>query len=308
MKTEIESNNNKMEGKDREIKQLQEKLNLHNELIIGALKELTKNVLSIKEEMGKPTSNALKVQHLEEQLEKQKKSIDQKDQQISEIKNEINNLTKKLKSYEEKPVYGGCTPFGDAPGIHKITIKDSFDVLCDSATAGPGWTVIQQRINGKEDFYRDWKTYRAGFGNFDGDFFLGLEKIHRLTSAQPHELYIHMKGFDGVIKYRRYEQFAIAGEEDQYRLSISGKAVDNEYDELGFHNNQKFSTFDRDNDAWDDGNCVNNYYGGWWFTNCALSNLNGKYHNHEMDKGVAIYLDGFVSLKNVKILIRPKSY
>ncbi|XP_030569537.1 ficolin-2-like [Drosophila novamexicana] len=208
--------------------------------------------------MGKPTSNDLKIQDYEQQLEKQKKSIDQKEQQISEIKNEVNICAKKLKSYEEKPVYGECTPFGDAPGIHKITPdqKDPFDVLCDSATAGPGWTVIQQRINGKEDFYRDWATYRNGFGAFDGDFFLGLEKIHRLTSAQLHELYIHMKGFDGIAKYYRYEQFAIAGEEDQYRLSISGKAGHNAYDELGFHDNQKFSTYDRDNDAWDDGNCA----------------------------------------------------
>ncbi|EDW70904.2 uncharacterized protein Dvir_GJ11288 [Drosophila virilis] len=308
MKTEIESNNNKMEGKDREIKQLQEKLNQHNEFVIEALKELTKNVLSIKEEMGKPTSNALKVQDLEEQLEKQKKSIDQKDQQISEIKNEINNLTNKLKNYEDKP--GGCTPFGDAPGIHKIITKDSFDALCDSATAGPGWTVIQQRINGKEDFFRNWATYRNGFGAFDGDFFLGLEKIHRLTSAQPHELYIHIERFDGIIKYFRYKQFAIAGEEDQYRLITLGKVEGNGTEEfLHFHRNMKFSTFDRDNDAWS-GHCASKdkFCGGWWYNNCTGSNLNGKYYDHEVERRDAIFWDGFVSLKKVKMLIRPKSY
>ncbi|XP_064545447.1 angiopoietin-related protein 7-like [Drosophila montana] len=234
MKEEIERNNNKVEGKDREIKQLQEKLNQRNELVIEELraqnefyiqiiKELTKNVLSIKEEMGKLTSNALKSQDYEEQLEKQKKSIDQNDQQISELKNEINICAKKLKTGKEKPVNSECTVFADAPGIHTPDKEDPFDVLCDSATAGPGWTVIQQQINGKEDFYRDWATYREGYGSFDNDFFLGLEKIHRLTSAQPHELYIHMEGFDDVVQYYSYKQFAIAGEDDQYRLITLNK-------------------------------------------------------------------------------------
>ncbi|XP_064545443.1 angiopoietin-related protein 7-like [Drosophila montana] len=271
MKEAIENHNNRIEGKDKEIKQLQEKLNQHNQFIIEALKELTKNVLSIKEEMGKLNSNALKIQDYEEQLGKQKQLIDQKDQQISEIKNEVNICSKKLKSE--------CTDFADAPGIHVINPdqEDPFNVQCDSATAGPGWTVIQQRINGKEDFYRDWAAYRAGFGSFEGDFFLGLERIHRLTSAQPHEpheLYIHMEGFDGIIKYYRYEEFAIAGEDDQYRLNISDKAVGNATgEELYYHNKQKFSTFDRDNDNWDDENCTNknNCGGGWWYKSCGGS-------------------------------------
>ncbi|XP_030569523.1 angiopoietin-related protein 7-like [Drosophila novamexicana] len=152
MKEEIENNNNLVESKDREIKQLQEELAQQIEFYKETIKELTQNVLSIKEEMGKLDSSPLKVH--EEQLEKQKKLIDQKDQQISEIKNEINICDKKLKG-EEKPDYSD--PFGDDPVIHKIKPdqEDSFDVLCDSATAVPGWTVIQQKINNMMNFYRD---------------------------------------------------------------------------------------------------------------------------------------------------------
>ncbi|XP_064545439.1 fibroleukin-like [Drosophila montana] len=271
MKEEIENNNNRIEGKDKEIKQLQEKLNQHNEFYKQIIKELTRNVLSIKEEMGKLNSNALKIQDYEEQLEKQKKLIDQKDQQISEIKNEVNICAKKLKSCEEKLVYSECTDIANAPSIHQIKPdqEDSLNLLYDNTTAGPGWIVIQQRINGKENFRRDWATYRAGFGNFEGDFFLGLERIHRLTSAQPHELYIHMEGFDGIIKYYRYEQLAIAGEDDQYRLSISGKAVGNAtVEELTYHNKQKFSTYDHENDSHPNQNCALYYGGGWWYKHC----------------------------------------
>lgn len=70
----------------------------------------------------------------------------------------------------------------------------TFQVLCNSKIAGPGWTVIQQRMNGAENFYRNWASYRNGFGELrGGEFFLGLEKIHRLTAEQPHELYIYME-------------------------------------------------------------------------------------------------------------------
>ncbi|XP_030567399.1 angiopoietin-related protein 7-like [Drosophila novamexicana] len=323
IKEEIENNNNKVETKDREIKQLQEELNQNNKQVIEELraqnefykqsiKELTSNVLSIKEEIGKLISNSLKVQDYEEQLKKQKKSIDQQAQQISEHKKEINNCEKKRKSCEEKPVYGECTEFADAPGIHKITRDQEapFDVLYDSATAGPGWTVIQQRINGKEDFYRNWTTYREGFGSFDGDFFLGLERIHRLMRAQPHELYIYMVGFDGDIRYRKYDQFAISGEKDQYTLITLGKSVGNATaDRLQYHKNQKFTTFDRDNDNYNSGNCAseNKFGGGWWYDFCAHSNLNGKYYDQKVLHTDAIFWDFFFFLKTVKMLIRPKS-
>ncbi|XP_030568135.1 microfibril-associated glycoprotein 4-like [Drosophila novamexicana] len=323
MKEEIENNNNKIEGKDREIKQLQEKLNQRNDLVIEELraqnefykqsiKELASHVLSINEQISIPNSNALKTQDYEEQLEKQKKSIDQQAQQIPELKNEINICAKKLKRCEEKPVYGECTDFADAPGIHEMKpdLEDSFDVLCDSATAGPGWTVIQQRINGKEDFYRDWATYREGFGAFDGDFFLGLEKIHRLTRVQPHELYIHMEEFDGNTKYRRYDQFAISGEEDQYTLITLGKSNGSAAgDQLEYHKDKKFSTFDRDNDNWESVHCASrdNRGGGWWYGACTYSNLNGKYYDHQVFNYDAIYWKGLTNLKTVKMLIRPIS-
>ncbi|XP_030565652.1 angiopoietin-related protein 7-like isoform X2 [Drosophila novamexicana] len=314
MKDEIENNNNKVEGKDREIKQLQEKLNQRNELVIEELraqndfykqtiKELTSNVLLIKEEMGKLTSNAFKIK------EDPKKTINEKDQRITEIKNEISYFAKKLKNYEEKIVYSECTDIADAPGIRKIKPdhQDPFNILCDSATAGPGWMVIQQRINGKENFFRKWVTYRQGFGAFDGDFFLGLEKIHRLTSARPHELYIHMEQFDGIIKYYRYEQFAIAGEVDQYKLITLGKAEGNATDDyLAHHRNMKFTTYDRDNDAWNDGNCASNHRGAWWYSYCAASNLNGKYYNYKKQGADAIFWDTYESLKKVKMLIRAK--
>jgi ficolin len=44
-----------------------------------------------------------------------------------------------------------------------------------------GWTVIQRRVDGRENFSRDWDDYKEGFGNLQDEFWLGNEKIHQLT-------------------------------------------------------------------------------------------------------------------------------
>ena len=45
------------------------------------------------------------------------------------------------------------------------------------------WIVVMQRFDGSLDFNQNWIAYRNGFGNTaQGEFWLGNEKIHLLTS------------------------------------------------------------------------------------------------------------------------------
>ncbi|KAL9985715.1 hypothetical protein ACROYT_G008153 [Oculina patagonica] len=154
----------------------------------------------------------------------------------------------------------------------------AFDVFCDQTTAGGGWTVFQKRIDGSVDFYRGWADYKRGFGNLNGEFWLGLDKIHRLTKTTKNRLRVDLKDTAGKTAYAEYDMFAVTSERTKYQLSLgtySGKAGDS----LSGHRGYPFSTKDQDNDVYSGGNCAVMYKGAWWYTKCHGSNLNGVYHH-----------------------------
>ena len=104
----------------------------------------------------------------------------------------------------------------------------AFDVFCDQTTEGGGWTVFQRRLDGSVDFYRLWNDYKHGFGDLCGEFWLGLDKIHRLTSGVNNVLRVDLGDFEGKNTYAEYERFGVMGENDKYKLilgSYSGRTV-----------------------------------------------------------------------------------
>ena len=154
--------------------------------------------------------------------------------------------------------------------------KGSFNVYCDMRTDGGGWTVFQRRQDGSVDFYRGWNDYKSGFGQLTAEFWLGNDKIHRLTAARPRSLRVEVEDWKGVRAYAKYGKFNIGDEHAKYRLDVgsySGTAGDS----LAYHNNMAFSTKDRDNDRWSGTNCAVRFTGAWWYDDCSYSNLNGKY-------------------------------
>ncbi|XP_030079126.1 ficolin-1-like [Drosophila hydei] len=191
--------------------------------------------------------------------------------------------------------------------IIKLPHVEPFPVSCDYKIAGPGWTVIQRRIGGTEDFYRNWEEYKTGFGDLQYDYFMGLEKIHLLTQSQPHELYIQLEDFNNETRNARYTHFLIGSEEESYKLIKLGNFSGNSGDAFTQHLNMKFSTKDRLNDK---GNCVAKYESGWWFQNCSFCNLNGRYTSEDVGKnGKKISWNHwhYKPLKFTQMMISPKS-
>ena len=96
----------------------------------------------------------------------------------------------------------------------------AFDVFCDQTTAGGGWAVFQKRLNGSVDFNRSWNDYKHGFGDLKSEFWLGLDKIHRLTSDNKSMLRVDLEDFEGNTRYAEYNLFGVMSEKDKYKLIL----------------------------------------------------------------------------------------
>ena len=157
--------------------------------------------------------------------------------------------------------------------------NDSVPVYCKCYGEGEMWTVIQKRFNGSVDFNRNWTDYKNGFGDACGEYWLGNEALHQLTSNRTFKLRIIMESYHNFTKYAIYDTFSLANEVNGYRLNL-GTYSGNAGDSMAFHNNSKFSTGDRDNDANPTiFNHAVHYSGPWWYSDGLVSNLNGLYYN-----------------------------
>ena len=162
-----------------------------------------------------------------------------------------------------------------APGLLKRRVYCNF-------TEQETWTTISRRINGEENFNRSWVEYKNGFGMANGDHWIGNEMLYQLTNANNYSLRITMGGFIGR-KISSYKSFKLEDEASSYRLKLG------EYDSANSNGGDSFfpnasCNKNRDKDApfstYDHGiakNCSKTLSGGWWFTDCGCSNLNGKF-------------------------------
>ncbi|XP_070532838.1 fibrinogen C domain-containing protein 1-A-like [Ptychodera flava] len=185
-----------------------------------------------------------------------------------------------------------------------------FQVYCDVETDSAGWTVIQRRQDGSVDFYRGWEDYKNGFGDLNGEFWLGNDKIHRLTNqGQRYELRVDLENFENETRFAQYDDFTIANERRRYEITL-GSYSGNAGDSMKFDNGKQFTTKDNDNDRSAKHNCAVSFTGAWWYSSCSLSNLNGQYldgENNEWGRGIVWYdwLGMKYSLKKTDIKIRP---
>uniref|UniRef100_A0A672PYF0 Fibrinogen C-terminal domain-containing protein n=1 Tax=Sinocyclocheilus grahami TaxID=75366 RepID=A0A672PYF0_SINGR len=139
-----------------------------------------------------------------------------------------------------------------------------------------GWTVIQRRMDGSVNFYRPWNQYKRGFGNVEGEYWLGLENIYQLTRNNKYMLRVDLEDFGGNKVFALYSSFSVGPEADEYKLKVSGFTDGGAGDSLSGHNGYKFSTFDKDQDVYEN-NCAKLYLGGFWYSACHNTNPNGIY-------------------------------
>ncbi|XP_074547228.1 microfibril-associated glycoprotein 4-like [Halichoeres trimaculatus] len=195
--------------------------------------------------------------------------------------------------------------------IYPIGATSEVQVFCDMVSLGGRWTVFQRRMDGSVNFYRPWDHYKRGFGTAAGEYWLGLENLFYMTHRKKYELLVNMEDFDGNKVYARYSSFSIDSEANGYRLNVSGFTNGGAGDSMAVHNGQKFTTFDKDQDAATNTNCAKLYSGAFWYNRCYSANPNGVYRwgADGTLKGVGVAWHDWkginYSLKSISMKIRP---
>ena len=135
--------------------------------------------------------------------------------------------------------------------------------------------MIHRRFDGSVSFDRTWSECARGFGNKTGEYWLGLNYVHRLTTSAGQLLRVDLEDFESNTAFAQYTTFTVANATDKYRLLVGGYS--GTAGEGMAHNSGKpFSTKDNKNDRY---NCVALDKGPWWYGHCSNSLLNSKYYN-----------------------------
>ncbi|XP_053676968.1 ryncolin-1-like [Anopheles nili] len=234
-------------------------------------------------------------------------------EKLEKISDKLESINKTLRQ-NVGTYYGSCQ---EAPAMLSdvYTIKppassvSPFKVYCEQSYRKGGWIVLSRRFDGSLNFTRDWVDYRDGFGTVEGEYWLGLEKMHRITGSDYFQLLVHLKDYEGTIKTALYDEFEIGNEASGYRLHLGAFVDGNAKDSLRISAGMMFSTPDRDNDE-HAGSCAAYYASGWWYRNCMNANLNGLYQRNDPQNFTMNWFgfrDDLQGLKEATLMIREVS-
>ncbi|XP_034481278.1 microfibril-associated glycoprotein 4-like isoform X1 [Drosophila innubila] len=282
------------------------------------IRSLKADILTLRTELQQKNKDLIdketNILTLNAELENQRKSVLAKESNIQLLKNE-NQLLRTEEERNRKLLQPHNCTEAKSSGINEILLpkfsSQPFKVACDAETQGGGWTIILRRIDGSVNFHRNWTEYNNGFGDLNGEFFIGLDKIHEMTAERNQELLVLLEDFEGNKTFEKYDEFAIGNEDQQYELHTLGKASGTAGNSLLYHHGSKFSTFDRDIDGESDIHCAEQSTGGWWYRSnyyCQSCKLTGTYGNNDYDKGVNwdTFRGSEYSLKKAVMMIRPR--
>lgn len=276
-----------------------------------------------------------RIDDLVERIKQQQEKLEKQNVRIRTLQNQIhmNSERSSLKRKEDDVHLNASSEQRDSPvamasdchelflrgettsGLYTIQPTDSepFEVFCEMTPEG-GWTVIQRRQDGSVDFDQLWQAYQNGFGSLNGEFWLGLEKIYSVSKGGNYILKVQFSDWRDEAQTINYP-IRLNGEESNYSLRILGSPAGNLESSLSTESSGvPFSTRDKDNDQKNDLNCAKQLSGGWWFSNCGRSNLNGRYfvtpapkQRHQRKQGVfwKTWRGRYHPLKTTTMMIAP---
>uniref|UniRef100_A0A182PB41 Transcription initiation factor IIB n=1 Tax=Anopheles epiroticus TaxID=199890 RepID=A0A182PB41_9DIPT len=125
-----------------------------------------------------------------------------------------------------KPTTSDCSEVSSQPsGIYPLRIASQppFNVYCNQSFQGVGgWMLIYSRNDGQNGvFNQTWESYKRGFGQAEGEYFIGLERLHALTYGVSYEVAFILNR-NGEEHFGIYDHFEIDNERDYFPIRVLG--------------------------------------------------------------------------------------
>ena len=212
-------------------------------------------------------------------------------------------------------------------GVYQVHLLGKFqrNVYCLMDRYDGGWMAFQRRFDGSVEFKsRGWSDFKNGFGDPYGEYYLGNEMLHLLTTAEDHDYRVMATTFTTNERNSKLiRNVVITDEADKYRIRFELSSI--ESNGIGYGErmqNYQFSTHDQDNDVNAGGNCAQ-AYGAWWHEDCHNDNMNGEYKdklNYQKATASISWVndgEGIIwrhwknlgeSLKTSMLMIRPSNF
>ncbi|KAK6102839.1 Fibrinogen beta and gamma chains C-terminal globular domain family protein [Brugia pahangi] len=178
-----------------------------------------------------------------------------------------------------------------------------FIAHCEMDLFGGGWTIIMQRFNTSLSFDKDILEYENGFELDNSNFWIGLERMHHLTSRPqcPNELLLRLRtAINGQIILVRYSHFIVYERLLNYRLNIGSIIYGNGTNTINELAQSQLCPFVTSAEK----GCIDG--GGWWRKGCqhkgvltAINRAQGTYPGLNWNGK---------RLSAVQMLIRPRGY
>ncbi|XP_065357192.1 fibroleukin-like [Calliphora vicina] len=318
LKTQLDALTDNFKAKQQNADSKMEKLESQQKILVQEISEMKENYSKLLDELNTVTLSEKRLKENYNDLEEKYLELVKNKEADTKSNNDLNlrmdNITTQLskciatEAYDKKPLLDvrvdqlpefkkeHCQPDSeptDCKSATKCTQKSGYYkiylpgnkakeimVFCDMEIAGGNWMHILRRIDGSENFTRPWSDYVNGFGNVEGEYWIGLDNLHALTNNNGRQLlYVYLEVSPGVSSYAVYDNFLVGDATEIYKLKSLGSYDGTAVDGMSYYSGQKFSTIDYDNDEIATANCAKNYNAGWWFKSCACSNPTGLYES-----------------------------
>ncbi|XP_069941791.1 fibrinogen-like protein 1 isoform X1 [Cherax quadricarinatus] len=251
----IQQHEDSLKEKEDTIRVLEDNLRQTEEAAAGQYRKLEVNLTKLLSEMDHLAQYNEEVTKMNTQLRDNNTLLKNLSSACQHSVTESTNISSSARDCTDIQLEGETQS-----GVYQIFPESSaagVSVLC-KMQEDHMWTVFlaRRRHTPQENFARNWQDYKTGFGDPRGEYWLGNDNLHTLTSGdQSYRLRVVATNLRGEQRSADWETFSVGDETSGYPVTVKGYSISSTLgdalagDDWVVMDGMSFSTVDMDHDT-----------------------------------------------------------